>query len=344
MKLKPEQTRMFLEAAEAPSVVELQLERNRATVARIAARLQHSNPRFVITVARGSSDHAACFAKYLVETQTGLFTVSAGPSIASVYRKTMDFRDSVCLLISQSGASPDLLAMARAAREGGSFVIAMVNVGDSPLAALADEVLELHAGTETSVAATKSFIASLAATLQLVAAWKKDTALEAALQKAPAKLQASWELDWSAALEPLSSSKDLYVLGRGVGLGIAYEAALKLKEVCGLHAEGFSSAEVLHGPVTIAQPRFPVLVLAQDDQALPGIQDLLGELAAREVRLITAGVEQAGALNLPFVAAHPLVEPMLRIQGFYRLANALSVRLGLDPDQPPHLKKVTATV
>ncbi len=344
MKLRPEQTRMFREAAEAPSVVQLQLERNRATVARIAARLQSSEPRFVITVARGSSDHAACFAKYLLETQTGHFTVSAGPSIASVYGKTMDFRDSVCLLISQSGASPDLLAMARAAREGGSFVLAMVNVGDSPLASLADEVLELHAGAETSVAATKSFIASLAATLQLVAAWKKDAALERALRGAPAKLQESWELDWSAALEPLSSSKDLYVLGRGIGLGIAYEAALKLKEVCGLHAEGFSSAEVLHGPVTIAQPRFPVLVLAQDDQALPGLRDLLGELAARDVRLITAGVEQEGALNLPFVAAHPLVEPMLRIQGFYRLANALSVRLGLDPDQPPHLKKVTATI
>ena len=341
--MKAEQTRMFQEAAEAPAVVQRQLERNRAAVARIAGRLRETEPRFVITVARGSSDHAACFTKYLVETQTGLFTVSAGPSIASVYERAMDFRDSVCLVISQSGASPDLLAMARAARAGGSFVIAMVNVGDSPLASLADEVLELHAGEETSVAATKSFIASLSAALQLVAAWKNDAALEQSLQEAPDKLQASWELDWSPALAPLTSSNDLYVLGRGMGLGIAYEAALKLKEVCGLHAEGFSSAEVLHGPVTIAQPRFPVLVLAQDDQALPGIRELLSDLAGREVRLITAGVTQSGALTLPFASAHPAVEPLLRIQSFYRLANALSVRLGLDPDQPPHLEKVTAT-
>lgn len=334
---------MFQEAAQAPSVVQAQLDRNRAVVSRIAGRLRQIRPRFVITVARGSSDHAACFAKYLVETKTGLFTVSAGPSIASVYKRTMDFRDSVCLLISQSGASPDLLAMAEAARKGGSLVIAMVNVADSPLAGLADEVLELHAGAETSVAATKSFIASLAAIVQLVAAWKGDGELEAAIEEAPAGLQSSWELDWSDALAPMSSSRDLYVLGRGVGLGVAYEAALKLKEVCGVHAEGFSSAEVLHGPVTIAQPDFPVLVLAQDDQAMPGISQLVDDLAGREVRLITAGVQHPAALNLPFVSAHPAVEPILRIQSFYRLANALSVRLGLDPDSPPHLKKVTAT-
>jgi len=337
-------TKMFSEAAETADVVQKQLDRNAATVARIGQRLQQLKPGFVITVARGSSDHAANYAKYLFETHTGTFTASTGPSIFSVYESPMNFAGCLCLLISQSGASPDLLLAAAAARKGGAYVVALVNVADSPLAGLADEVVELHAGAENSVAATKSFIASISAVIHLTTAWKKDAALETALHQAPGMLQQAWNCDWNPALEPISSSKSLYVLGRGLGLGVAREAALKFKEVCAMHAEAFSSAEVLHGPVTIAKADFPVLVLAQNDQTLAGIRDLTNELAGRGTRLITAGLNCDGAINLPTPSSHPVIEPMLRIQSFYRLANALSLRVGLNPDSPPYLKKVTSTV
>lgn len=337
-------TMMYSEAAAASEVVQKQLDRNAATVARIGRKLQRLKPGFIITVARGSSDHAAGFAKYLLETHTGLFTASTGPSVFSVYETKMQFGGCLCLLISQSGASPDLLAAASAARKGGAFVVALVNVTDSPLAKLADEVIELHAGAENSVAATKSFIASLTAVIHLATSWKKDKVLEHALHDAPESLLSAWNCDWDAALEPLSNADDLYVLGRGLGFGVACEAALKFKEVCGLHAEGFSSAEVLHGPVTIARANFPVLVLAQNDQTLPGVRELVNQLSAREVKLITAGLSHPAAINLPTPAGHPVIEPVLRIQSFYRMANALSLRLGLDPDCPPYLQKVTSTV
>jgi glucosamine--fructose-6-phosphate aminotransferase (isomerizing) len=335
---------MFSEAAEAATAVQRQLAQNSAAAARIGRRLRELKPRFITTVARGSSDHAACYAKYLLETQTGLVTSSSGPSVVSVYHAALQLENSLCLLISQSGASPDLLAMAEAARKSGAFVVALVNVADSPLADLAHEVIDLRAGPETSVAATKSFIASLTAVLQILSHWLNDDEIADALEQAPALLRQAWDCDWSAAVAAIEGYQDLFVLGRGLGLGIAYEAALKFKEVCGLHAEAFSSAEVLHGPVTIARGDFPVLVLAQNDACLPGISDLVDKLVQREVKVITAGIRHDRAINLPATQGHPVIEPILRIQSFYRMANALSVRLGLDPDRPRYLNKVTSTL
>ena len=340
----PAQTRMFQEAGQASAVVREQLLANAEAAARIGARLRAVQPRLLLTCARGSSDHAATFARYLVETRSGVFTASAAPSVISVYGTEMDFRGCACLLISQSGASPDLLAFAAAAKAGGALVIALVNVADSPLAQIADEVLELRAGPETSVAATKSFIASLAASIHLLAAWRQDAELAAALEQAPQLLREAWDGDWGAALEPLAGANSLFVLGRGLGLGVAQEAALKFKEVCGLHAEAYSSAEVLHGPISIAGEGDPALFLAQDDASLPGMAELLDALVQRGLCCIAAGLSHPGAIVLPSPKAHPAIEPMLRIQGFYRLVNELSLKLGRDPDRPPFLNKVTATV
>jgi len=337
-------TMMQKEAAEAADVVQSQLDQNGPIVERIGSRLREIEPRLIVTCARGSSDHAATFGKYLLESNTGLFAASAAPSIHSVYERDMQFDNTLCVFISQSGASPDLLAAAEAARLGGAFVIALVNVDDSPLASLAHEVLPLRAGNEISVAATKSFIASLAALVHLASGWCADEKLEKELRGAPALLHEAWNCDWSEAVEPIACCRNLYVLARGIGLGIAQESALKFKEVCGLHAEAFSSAEVLHGPVTIARAHFPVLVFAQNDQTLPGVKELVNNLAERDVTLITAGVGHGNAIQLPTVSGHPAIEPILRIQSFYRMANALSVRLGLNPDCPPYLQKVTATV
>ena len=344
MSVNPSHTHMYREAAEAASMVQNQIDLNIDTTRRIGRRLRILQPRFITTAARGSSDHAANYTKYLFETLNGLVVSSTGPSVASVYGTKLNLGGSLCLLISQSGSSPDLLATAERARSAGAYVVALVNVSDSPLASLAHDTVELRAGPETSVAATKSFITSLTAVVQLLAQWRQDDELTAALNTTPELLEQAWHCDWSPAIDAFENTRDLFVLGRGLGLGIAREAALKFKEVCGLHAQAFSSAEVLHGPVTIAKGEFPILVLAQNDACKAGMAELVEELARRDVRLVTAGLQHKRAVNLPSPSGHPAIEPILRIQSFYRMANTLSVRLGLDPDSPPHLSKITSTL
>jgi glutamine---fructose-6-phosphate transaminase (isomerizing) len=335
---------MYREAAESADVVRAQLAANRETVRKVAADVRKLAPRAVVTCARGSSDHAATYAKYLFETRCGVLTSSAAPSVSSVYAARQDLRDALCLVISQSGRSPDLLAAAEAARGAGARVIALLNDTRSPLAARADSVIALGAGTESSVAATKSFIASLAAVLQLVTEWTADAALERALSALPADLEAAWALDWQPAVERLKGAQSLFVLARGLGLGVAQEAALKLKETCGLHAEGLSAAEMQHGPMALVRSGFPVLLFAQDDETLPSNSALAAELVGNGAALVTAGLACPGALELPTLRAHPAVQPLLLVQSFYRMAESLSRARGFDPDRPPHLSKVTETV
>jgi glucosamine--fructose-6-phosphate aminotransferase (isomerizing) len=337
-------TRMHIEAAQAAQAVRDQLFANAVDMERLGERLRRLAPRAVVTCARGSSDHAATFAKYLIETRLGVLTSSAAPSVSSVYDTQPDLGNSLCLAISQSGASPDLLAAVSKARAAGAMVVALVNAPDSPLAERANHVVPLCAGPETSVAATKSFIASLAAIIHLVSCWAADRELSEEIRKAPRHLEHAWNLDWSAAVEHLRPATDLYVVGRGMGLGVAQEAALKLKETCGLHAEAVSAAELRHGPMALVRAGFPVLVFSQNDEARAGVEVLAAELVTRKADVMIAGSRCQGALHLPCEPAHPVIEPMLIAQTFYRMANALSLARGLDPDRPPHLSKVTETV
>jgi glucosamine--fructose-6-phosphate aminotransferase (isomerizing) len=335
---------MFAEAREAPEVVRLQRERNRAVIAALGERLRDRRPRAVVTLARGSSDHAATFARYLIETRAGVLTSSASPSVGSVYAATPDLDGTMVLTISQSGRSPDLLAAAERASASGALLVAMVNDEASPLAEMADLLIPLAAGQERSVAATKSFIASLTATLDLLAAWSEDDSIDAALEALPGTLSASWEMNWSAALPALSESDAIYIAARGHGLAIAQEAALKLKETCGMHAEAFSAAEVRHGPMAVVREGLPVLLFGQNDQSLRSVAELAEEFASRGANVISAGVPDAPGIQLPIIDADPLVAPVLQIASFYRLANALAFARGRDPDKPPHLSKVTETL
>src|SRR5688572_1681559 len=335
---------MYREAAEGPDCVRRQLAANRGVMAHLTTWLLREPPRAVVTCARGSSDHAATFAKYLIETRLGVLTASAAPSISSVYAARADLEGTLFLAISQSGESPDLIATAQAARTAGARVVAFVNAECSPLAECAHHFVPLHAGAETSVAATKSFIAALAAIVNLVAHWSGGRELSEALKRAPGKLAAAWELDWSAALQRLEAAESLYVIGRGLGLGVAQEAALKLKETCGLHAEAHSAAELRHGPMALIRQGFPAIVFSQDDEARAGIESLASELAARGADVMLAGAEHPTALKLPTVTAHAAIQPMLIAQSFYRFANALALARGRDPDRPPNLTKITETV
>jgi glucosamine--fructose-6-phosphate aminotransferase (isomerizing) len=337
-------TLTFREAAAAPEIVRLQLEANGAAVSDVAVSLRRFAPRAVVTCARGSSDHAATFARYLIETRAGVLCSSWSPSLSSLYGARTDLGSALFLAMSQSGASPDLLAAVRSARSAGALVVALVNDQASPLAHSADHVIALRAGPETAVAATKSFIATLSAVIHLVADWQKDRELHDALAALPQQLERAWGLDWSAAIQYLDHAASLFVVGRGLGLGIAQEAALKLKETCGLHAEAFSSAELRHGPIALAGRDFPVLAFTQHDETRQDVEELAGELAGLGARVLLAGSRVAGTLELPTLRAHPAVEPLLLIQSFYRLVDALARARGRDPDRPPYLRKVTETV
>ena len=338
-------TLMFREAAEAPDVVRAQLVANAPVALALADRLRRSPARAVLTYARGSSDHAATYARYLMETRLGVITTSAAPSISSVYDAAPAMDGALCLVISQSGRSPDLLAAAHSAAAAGALVVALVNDEASPLARMAEVVLPLRAGPERSVAATKSFIASLSAILQLTALWSRDEDLVRALDGLPDLLSGAWRLDWSAALEPLVRAQSLYVLGRGLGFGVAEEAALKLKETCGLHAEAFSSAELRHGPMALVGPGFPVLAFAQADETLEGVEAAARACVAQGAPVFLAGGRSAaGVESLPAPPAHPALQTIAQAQSFYRFAESLARARGLDPDHPPHLSKVTETV
>jgi glucosamine--fructose-6-phosphate aminotransferase (isomerizing) len=334
---------MYREAAEAPDRVAEQLERNAGVLARLAEQLRAHPPAAFVTIGRGSSDHAATYGRYLVETRLGILASSLSPSIFSVFKAPLSLRGMLVLAISQSGRSPDLLAAAQAARDSGAIVVALVNDPDSPLAEIARVVLPQGAGPEKSAAATKSFITSLSAIAQMVALWSGDEAMESALPKLSSALAEAWDENWSPCREMLRSAEDLYTVGRGLHLGIAQEAAHKLKETCMIHAEAFSSAEVLHGPNELAGPDFPVLLFRSEDAGDASVKEAARQLAAQGAPVITAGGGDPGSLPVPR-APHPTLAPILQIQAFYRMANALAFDRGHDPDQPRHVQKVTHTV
>lgn len=339
------ETLMYREAHEAAAVVERQLRENAPILKKLGEQLRAKPPRFIVTCARGSSDHAAAYAKYVFETRLGLITASASPSISSIYDADLHLDDALFIAISQSGKSPDLLRSAQAAKDAGAHVVALVNVEDSPLAQMADTFVPLRAGPELSVAATKSYLATLAAVLQLTAHWGNDAELHSIVERLPEDLRRGWDCDWSPMIEGLTKATSLFVVGRGYGFGAALEAALKLKETCGLHAEAFSAAEVKHGPMAIVGEGFPVLFFAQGDGTQDNTIAVANEFRARGARVFIAapGNHDPDKLPLPD-GVSPIVTPLLAVQSFYRAASALSLARGYDPDVPPHLRKVTETM
>jgi glutamine---fructose-6-phosphate transaminase (isomerizing) len=341
------QTFMAAEIAEAGAVVRRQLAANAAFTVELAADLQARKPAFVATVARGSSDHAALYLKHLVELKLALACASLGPSIASLYHAPLKLEGAVAIAISQSGRSPDIVAMQRTAKAQRATTIAFVNDEASPLAREADALLPLCAGAERSVAATKSMIASLVAGASFVAHWSDDDELLAALTNMPSVLNSSSAASpQTEAVETLARASSLFVVGRGATHAVAAEAALKLKETSAIHAEAFSSAEVLHGPAGIIRPGFPVLAFAPADAARPGFFDALDHLAAFGAAPLIVDTEphERWPTMLALDGGHPLLTPVVALHAFYRVAEATARRRGRDPDQPPHLKKVTETL
>jgi len=335
---------MFVEAAEAPDAAARLLAAERKTFAALGADLRDRPPLSLLTVARGSSDHAAHYMAYLVMARLGRLVTSLPMSLVTLYQSRLVCDGLVALAFSQSGQSPDLVAPLRYFGEHGARTVAFVNDPASPLAQAARQVLPLHAGPETSVAATKSYIAQLVAGAALASAWQQDAEFAAALDALPATLDAAWALDWSPAVDALRGAERLYVIGRGTGLPVAMEAALKFKEACGLQAEAYSGAEVQHGPMALVGEGFPMLVFAPRGPAQPGLLALAAQMRARGARVLLAAPPGTPGAELPLAsAAHEDLDPIPMVQSFYRMVEALARARGLDPDRPRHLAKVTRT-
>ncbi|WP_215397169.1 glucosamine-6-phosphate deaminase NagB-II [Rheinheimera oceanensis] len=329
-------TLMRQEASETWQRIQQQIDSNGSLYAEVAERIRGFDPAFVYIVGRGTSDHAGVFARYLIEVELGVVVAAAAPSVASLFARQLKLQRALVLLISQSGRSEDILAQARAAKQSGALVLALVNDISSPLAALADYAVPLLAGPEKAVAATKSYLCTLAAILQLVAHWKQNAALLTALNSLPQALQSVLAQPAQLQLPHLQQLRHCVVLGRAFGYAISREIALKIKEVCGIQAEAFSSAEFLHGPVSLLNQPLTLLNVALEDESTAAHQVQISEVKKRGAEVVT--------LHSTLADIHPRLQPLLLMQRFYLDIEAIAVAMGKNPDAPVGLNKVTITL
>jgi glutamine---fructose-6-phosphate transaminase (isomerizing) len=329
-------TIMEQEARTAPQKIAEQLLANDAITESLGSVLREFKPKFVMIVGRGSSDHAGVFAKYLFEIEASIPTFAAAPSVASVYGKTLKLAGGLVIVISQSGRSPDILAQARMAKNAGAFCVALVNDEAAPIKDIVDVVIPLRAGEEKAVAATKSYLATLSALLQLAAKWTQNESLVEAVNSLPQALQTAVDAEPQLRAGSLSEVKNLVVLGRGFGYAVSKEIALKLKEVCAIHAEAFSSAEFLHGPVTLVEKKLSILDVCIRDESYGSHIEQITNVKQRGADLIH--------LHQTSADIHPRVAPLALLQRFYIDVAAVAIALGINPDKPAGLKKVTQTL
>ena len=336
-------TLMESEARESPAVVTRLAADGGAALEKLGLRLREIAPRLVLAAGRGSSDAAALLAKYVIETRLGLPTVSVAPSVHSIYGAQLQLERALVLAISQSGRSPDLVEFCRSATGPNVLRVGMVNDTSSPLTGAVDVTLPLMAGTESSVAATKSCIAAMTLVLGLVGHWREDAGMISAFNRAGDVLNRALQADWSHVADFLDGDGPVYVVGRGPGLAIAAEAALKLKETSGLHAESISAAEIRHGPYALAGPDLRAIIFAQRDTAFTGLKTLAADLAQRGTSVLLISPDAAlPGVHVP-ADDEPVLELISMLARFYLLANDAALRRGRSPDRPPMLSKITET-
>ena len=337
-------SKMLEEARSASEAVERQLFNLESRLIDLARDLRASPPDVAMTLARGSSDHAASYFAYLTMQHVGVPVASLPMSVVTLRQSPLRVQGQAVFAFSQSGQSPDIIDSLSLLRERGALSVALVNAENTPLEAACAYSLPLCAGAEISVAATKSFIATLSAGARLVAHWANDKALLEAGHLLPADLRDACAQDWSKAIETLRDAQRLLVIGRGAGFAIAQEAALKLKETSAIQAEAFSSAEVRHGPMALIEENYPLLIFAPRGVEQAGLLTLARDMRQRGARVLLAAPDDVAERDLTLSqAAHPDLDPILAIQSFYVMAAGLARARGLDPDQPRFLSKVTRT-
>jgi glucosamine--fructose-6-phosphate aminotransferase (isomerizing) len=348
-------TIMADEIRQTPAVLRDQLATTAPALEAVAEAVWRTKPRWVSIVARGTSDHAAIYARYLLETQLGWPVALASPSVTTVYHAPTDWSGGFVLAVSQSGQSPDLVAVVEAARLGGALTVAVTNVADSPLERAASLSVPCVAGEERAVAATKSYVAELAAVAGIVAALAPASDLAGRLGQVPDVLDATLaaSIEWLGSagrelVETVAVAGRALVVSRGFNLATALETALKLKETGRIFAEGYSSADLLHGPIALASAGFPTVAFRPDGSIGAGIDVAVERAKSRGARTWQVGgadvVGAGDALAIEALAALPeSLTPLALILPGQLLAEAVGMRLGLSPDAPEGLSKVTLT-
>jgi glucosamine--fructose-6-phosphate aminotransferase (isomerizing) len=337
---------MAAEIAEQPWVYE-DAYRRRGEFAAAAERIGAFRPRFVLLAARGSSDHAALYAKYLVEVLLGLPAGLVSPSTTTLYGARPDFSGVLLVAVSQSGGSPDLVEVTRAAREGGALTVAVTNTESSPLAEAAEVGIGIGAGHERAVAATKSYTASLLALYLLIDAVRGGSGEHAA----PLGALAQSTLDGTAAAVDEAVARYRFVdrvitCGRGYSSATAAEAALKLAETSYLAARSYSGADLLHGPVAAVDAETGVLAIASAGKGGDAMREVARVVAENGADVLAVGSAATGlgtGTPVPVPASAEEVAPLLEILPVQRLALGLAVARGTNPDAPRGLHKVTRT-
>ncbi len=332
------------EIAQQPDVIARLLERERPALRALAAELRRRRPRYVVVAARGSSDNAARYAQHVLGRMLRLPVLLATPSLHTLYDAPPRFVDAIVIGISQSGASPDVVSVVAEGARQGAMTVAITNDPTSPLAAAAAHVVDLGAGEERSVAATKTYTASLAAIAALAA--EGDPALSADLARLPAVMAAQLALTGAAdaAVAAAAGWERLTVVGRGAHYATAFEAALKVRELAGVVAEAYSPADLLHGPIATTGPGQPLLAIAPAGPTEGSMRELVA--TARERGASVAAIGHDAALGDPFLELVDVPEwlgPAVAIVPAQLLAVGLSEQRGVEVDTPFGLSKITMT-
>lgn len=342
--MKSSTTRMRDEISEIPDAVERLLSEGSQDIKFAAETAKAAHPSFFISVARGSSDHAATFIKYASELLLRKPMASVGPSVKSIYDVDLECKSAVSISVSQSGMSPDIVGLTKSISNGGGTSIAITNDAHSDLARAANCIVPIHAGPEMSVAATKTFVTSLVAGLWVVAEIAEEPELIASIRRLPPVLEKATACDWSMAANAITG-RSLFTVGRGPSWAISNEAALKFKETCLIHAESYSAAEVMHGPMSIIEDDFPLIAFCAEDAAENGLVEIVDALAEKGAATFVTSSKSRHSTELPHVrTGHWLTDPITSIVSFYGMVERIALQRGIDPDRPRHLQKVTETV
>jgi glutamine---fructose-6-phosphate transaminase (isomerizing) len=342
-------TRMAVEVAEQPAAVRRTLQA--LNPLRPAIRDLAGGRHHVLFAARGSSDNAAVYGRYLLETQAGILGGLLSPSVATHYRATLDLSDAVVVCVSQSGSTQEIIATQAWARECGAATVAVTNVERSPLAAAADLALVTQAGPELAVPATKTYLTQLVAMAVLgTSLMPSPEDLDVDIARVPAEVERliADQVGVGAAVAALRDASYVVVSGRGLMMGTALETALKLEETCLRPVRGYSYADLRHGPISVVTSGMvAVLVAAPDGPLVEPLVELAGDLAGRGATVVGIGGNQrfaaACALHLPGPDLPEALAPLGAIAPAQLVVEGLARELGLDPDRPRGLAKVTAT-
>jgi len=340
---------MLKEIAEQPAALERTIASEREKIARLARSLRERDIDLIVLVARGSSDNAALFGRYLLEIATGIPVSLSAPSVHTIYHAKLNLKRALVIGVSQSGEGEDINRVLENARACGAFTIGITNEAASSMVKLVDETFLMHGGREQSVAATKTFTGQMMLFYMLAAALAGNRTIK--YEKIPEF--AARALEQEPAIVELVQRyvfmENCVVVGRGLAYANAYEFALKLMETCYVVAERFSSADFLHGPLAMIDRHFPVMVFAPPGEMLPGTKDLIARLSElkADTLAITADLDLAGMCSRAIIMPREIDEflaPIPYIIPAQLFAALLAEAKGLDPDKPRSLSKVTRTL